>query len=361
MPPLFFGPHEFLWYAPLLSIANYQSRPMHQKQLSSSPFPSTIQADIPLADKNWFQTGGAARFFALPHTAQQFADAIAYAHSMDLPIFLLGAGANLLISDAGFNGLVIHPQIKELSIHSINDNEVELTAGAGMPLPDLIAYCLDNQLLGLEEFSGIPGTVGGAVYINLHYFEFLIADFLVCAQMVDAQTGELQVVDRDWFAFGYNQSRLHEGKQYLVTATFGLKRGSAHEISYARGRRYEIMRQRAARYPKSHTCGSFFRNFYGHEVTIEDHGKKMVYIAYYLDKIGVKGQLQIGGARVSYQHANMIVNQGNATSADIIAVARRMQELVLEQFGIVPQPECRLVGFEKYPLIETLEDKNDIQ
>ncbi len=328
---------------------------MRYEQQPSSISPSSIQTNVSLADKNWFQTGGSARFFAIPSTAQQFAGAIAYAHSLDLPIFLLGAGANLLISDDGFDGLVIHPHIKEISIYLINEDEAELTAGAGVTLHELIEYCLDNQLLGLEEFSGIPGTVGGAVYINLHYFEFLIADFLLSAQVVDAQTGELQTVDRDWFSFGYNQSRLHEGKQYLVAATFRLKRGSAHEISYARGRRYEIMRQRAARYPKSRTCGSFFRNFHDHEVIIEDHGKKMVYIAYYLDKIGVKGQLQIGGARVSYQHANMIVNQGKAMSADIIAVARRMQELVVEQFGIVPQPECRLVGFKNYPLLQEIE------
>ena len=354
MPPFFWSVLVPVVCFPTLQTIP-SSRAMRYEQQSSQTIPPIIQTDVPLADKNWFQTGGLARFFSIPHTAQQFADAIAYAHSLNLPIFLLGAGANLLISDEGFDGLVIHPKIKELSIHAIDDDEVHLTAGAGVALHDLIDYCLDNQLLGLEEFSGIPGTVGGAVYINLHYFEFLIADFLISSQVADAQTGELQTVDRDWFAFGYNQSRLHEGKQYLVAATFRLKRGSAHAISYARGRRYEIMRQRAARYPKSHTCGSFFRNFHDHEVTIEDHGKKMVYIAYYLDKIGVKGQLQIGGARVSYQHANMIVNQGNAMSADIIAVARRMQELVVEQFGIVPQPECRLVGFKNYPLLQEIE------
>jgi UDP-N-acetylmuramate dehydrogenase len=325
---------------------------MRYEQRSSASISPIIQTNISLADKNWFQTGGSACFFAEPHSAQEFVDAMAHAHRLDLPMFLLGAGANVLISDEGFDGLVIHPQIKDLVIHSINGDEAQLTAGAGVVLPDLIEYCLENQLLGPEEFSGIPGTVGGAVYINLHYFEFLIADFLVSAQVVDAQTGELQTVDRDWFSFGYNQSRLHEGRQYLVSATFRLKRGSDHEIAYARGRRYEIIRQRAARYPKSHTCGSFFRNFYDHEVTIEDNGKKMVYIAYYLDKIGIKGQLQIGGARVSYQHANMIVNQGNATSADVIAVARRMQELVIEQFGVLPKPECRLVGFKNYPLVQ---------
>lgn len=325
---------------------------MQYEQETSRDIPSIIQANVPLAGKNWFQTGGPAHFFANPRTSLAFADAIAYARSRTLPIFVLGAGANLLFSDEGFDGLVIRPQLNDCSMLHIDDDLVHVTAGAGVLLHDLINYCLDHQLLGLEEFSGIPGTVGGAVYINLHYFQFLIADFLVSAQLIDAQTGELHLVDHDWFAFGYDQSRLQEGAYYLVSATFRLKQVLASEVAYARGRQYEIMRHRAARYPQSHTCGSFFRNFHDHEVTIEDCGKKMIYIAYYLDKLGIKGQLQIGGARVSYQHANMIVNQGNATSADIIAVALRMQELVMEKFGIVAQPECCLVGFAEYPLIK---------
>lgn len=329
---------------------------MRYEQPLSQPIPPVIQTNVPLSEKNWFQTGGLARFFAVPATAQEFSDAVVYAHRLGLSVFLLGAGANVLVSDEGFDGLVIHPKLQELSITLINEKEVLLTAGAGVSLPLLIEYCLRHQVLGLEEFSGIPGTVGGAVYINLHYFEFLIADFLVSAQLIDAHTGELMVVDRDWFAFGYNRSRLQEGNHYVVAATFRLTRGSDQEIAYAQGRRHEIIRHRAARYPQSRTCGSFFRNFHDHEVFVEDNGKKMIYIAYYLDKIGVKGQLQIGGARVSYQHANMIVNTGDAMSADIIAVARRMQELVMEQFGILPQPECRLVGFKEYPLIQ-MKDK----
>lgn len=338
---------------------------MRYEQQSFQPVPSIIQTNVPLSDKNWFQTGGPARFFALPTTAQEFSDAIVYAHHFELPIFLLGAGANILISDEGFSGLVIHPQLNELSIYLADENEALLTAGAGVSLPTLIEYCLKHQLLGLEEFSGIPGTVGGAVYINLHYFEFFIANFLVSAQLIDAKTGELMTADRDWFAFGYNKSRLQEVNQYVVTATFRLKRGSDQEITYAKGRCHEIIRHRAARYPQSRTCGSFFRNFHDHEVSVEDNGKKMIYIAYYLDKLGVKGQLQVGGARVSYQHANMIVNQGHATTADIIAVARCMQELVVEKFGILPQPECRLMGFKEYPLIsvfaKAMPDRQEIK
>lgn len=321
----------------------------HQTQ-STGTNKFLVQNNISLANKNWFQTGGAARFFTAPRTPQQFADAIAYAKDMIVPMFLLGAGANVLISDEGFDGLVIQPQIKTISHQVIDDEYAQVTVGAGVAISDLIAYCLAHQLLGLEEFSGIPGTVGGAVYINLHYFHFFIADFLTSAQVVCARSGELKTVTHDWFAFGYNKSSLHEGNHYLVEATFLLKRVSAMEQAYARGRRDEIIRQRAQRYPTSHTCGSFFRNFHDHEVTIEDKGKKMVYIAYYLDKIGVKGQLRVGDAQVSYQHANMIVNVDRATSGDIVAVARKMQELVFDQFGIMPQPECRLIGFKEYPL-----------
>ncbi len=321
----------------------YQSNPVHT---------FVIQNDIPLADKNWFRTGGVARFFTIPQTVQQFSDVILHAHNLKLPIFLLGAGANVLISDDGFDGLIIHPQLKAIEHRILSDTHAEVIAGAGVLLHDLIVYCLEHQLLGLEEFSGIPGTVGGAVYINLHYFSFFIADFLVCAQIIDSKTGSIETVDADWFQFGYNQSCLHDGAHYVASATFRLRRASETDVVYACGRRDEMIRQRTQRYPSSHTCGSFFRNFHDHEVTIEDRSKKMVYIAYYLDKIGVKGQLRVGGAQVSYQHANMIVNVDNATSSDIIAVARRMQELVYEQFGIVPQPECRLVGFKENPLLD---------
>ena len=138
---------------------------------------------------------------------------------------------------------------------------------------------------------------------------------------------------------------------YLIDATFKLKKVTDIETAYAQGRRVEIIRHRENRYPTKNTCGSFFRNFHDHEVTFISNGKKMIYVAYYLDKIGVKGQLRIGDAIVSYQHANMLVNQGTATSTDIINLARTMQEMVKKEYGIIPQPECRLIGFKEYPLL----------
>lgn len=306
-----------------------------------------IQSNVPLHDKNWFATGGPAHFFAQPINAAEFQYAIDFANQHSLAVFILGKGANILVSDDGFDGLVIQPQLTALQV--IDENLVK--AGAGTSMNDLIEFCLDNNLIGLEEFSGIPGTVGGSVYINLHYFQFLLEQFLVSATVIHAKTGAIQVVEPEWFKFGYDQSRLQEEKYYLVDATFRLKKVSDMEISFARGRRVEIIRHRVSRYPNKNTCGSFFRNFHDHEVTVMSNGKKMIYVAYYLDKLGVKGQLQVGDAIVSYQHANMLINQGKATSSDIINLARKMQEMVRDAYGIIPQPECRLVGFKEYPLL----------
>ncbi len=161
------------------------------------------------------------------------------------------------------------------------------------------------------------------------------------------------MVDQSWFKFGYNYSTLHEKEYYLIDATFSLRYTTdAAQIAYAQGRRTEIIRHRAARYPTAGTCGSFFRNFFPHEVTLESQGKKLIYVAYYLDKIGVKGALACGGAIVSYQHANMLVNAGNASSADLINLAYMMQQKVYDSYAIIPQPECRLLGFDQYPLMK---------
>ena len=313
--------------------------------------PPYIQTNVPLADKNWFQTGGNAHYFSAPTTHQAFQDALAFANEHKLPVFILGCGANILISDTGFDGLVIHPDLQEININPTQDH-VLLQAGSGVTMERLINHCLEHNILGLEEFSGIPGTVGGSVYINLHYFEFLLEQFLVTAQVIHKTTGIISTVTKEWFNFGYNQSTLQQHDYYLLSATFKLKAASDIQTAYAKGRSAEIIRHRYKRYPTSHTCGSFFRNFHEHEVTLTTpQGKKNIFVAYYLDKIGVKGALKVGGAAVSHQHANMLINNGSATSTDIITLARTMQELVYQEFGIIPQPECLLVGFEKYPLM----------
>jgi len=330
----------------------------------SQPKPHTpmyeknILSNISLHDKNWFKTGGPARHYAEPKTPQSFADSIAFAQHNTIPFFVMGAGANCLISDTGFDGLVIRPRLTTITTTTCPDDTILVTAGAGVSMAHLIEHCLDQDIIGLEEFSGIPGTVGGSVYINLHYFNFLLEHFLITATIFDTLTNTIQTVDNQWLSFGYNYSKLHEKKQFLLDATFKLTKACNAKTAYAKGRSIEIIRHRHARYPHTHTCGSFFRNFHDNEVALMIKNKKMIYAAYYLDKIGVKGTLQAGNALVSYQHANMIVNLGNATSKNIIALARDMQERVYREFNIILQPECQLIGFDEYPLHKktTLQD-----
>jgi len=311
-----------------------------------------IQEYISLRDKNWFGTGGPARFYCEPQSISQFQEALTYAHMHKLSLFMLGQGANILINDAGFDGLIIRPRITSTVISAHTKDAVLLTVGAGAILSDVITFCLDNNILGLEEFSGIPGTIGGSLYINIHYYEFLLSQFLHEAVIIHKETGSIQTVSPSWFAFGYNQSQLQLHDYFVINATFKLKPCNDIEAAYARGRHKEIIRHRINRYPAKGTCGSFFRNFHDHEVTLTIQNKKMIYVAYYLDKIGIKGALHHGGASVSYQHANMLVNSGTATTHDIITVARAMQKKVYDTFNVMPHPECLLVGFDTYPLLD---------
>lgn len=310
----------------------------------------SIQENVPLADKNTFATGGNARFFTEPTTAESFAQALQFAKNNSLEIFVLGGGANILISDNGFDGLVIRPALTHVEIIDLNKTDVLVKAGAGISIDNLIQHCFKHNILGLEEFSGIPGNVGGAVYINLHYYEFLLEQFLVSATLINKKTAEIIVVDTQWFNFGYDQSKLQEKDYFVIDATFKLKKATdALAIAFAQGRYQEIVRHRQKRYPYQNTCGSFFRNFYPEEVINTD--KKLIFVAYYLDQLGVKGSLSVGGAIVSHQHANMIVTKEGGTSTDVINLTKLMQQMVYEKYQIKPQPECQLVGFDENPFL----------
>lgn len=308
----------------------------------------SIEENVTLHDKNWFATGGKARYYCRPQDAEDFAQALAFAQSNNLDVFVLGKGANILISDEGFDGLVIHPNNAYAEIIDSTSKQALVRAGAGTEFAALISFCLENNLLGLEEFSGIPGTVGGSIYINIHYYEFLLEQFLVSATIINKKTGVIDTVDSAWFNFGYDQSKLQDQEYYVIDAIFKVRPASEFETAHALGRSEEIIRHRIRRYPSKNTCGSFFRNFHPHEVA--NTQKKLIFVAYYLDKLGVKGELCVGGAIVSHQHANMIVNKGTATSTDIINLVTTMQQMVYQEFGILPEAECQLIGFKEYPL-----------
>jgi len=265
---------------------------------------------------------------------------------------VLGAGANTLVNENGVQGIVVKPAFNVFEVIEKGEKEIFVRVGAGISVSSLIQRSFEQGAYGLEEFGAIPGSVGGSVYNNLHYFEHSFSDFVVGAQVFEKATGTIIEVDSEWFAFGYDYSTLHAKKHIVISVTFKLHAGDPVAIAYARGRLVEIIRHRLKRYPHSHTCGCFFRNFHENEVELEVNNKKMIYVGYYFDQLGLKGTLRIGDAMVSAQHANMIINCGNATTDDILAVARTMQEKVFAAYGIMPQPECELLGFAEYPLLK---------
>lgn len=306
-----------------------------------------IQQNISLKNKNWFKTGGNSKYYCQPKTDNDFVESIIFANQNKLKIFILGKGANILISDDGFDGLTINPQS---GITTINKEIV--TAETGVEIQDLIDYCLDNNIVGLEDFSNIPGTIGGATYINIHYFDKFLSDFLIDAKVINKKTSKIINVDKDWFNFGYDQSTLQKKEYFLLSARFKLKKADNLETAYAKGRRDEIIRYRNRQYPTQNSCGSFFRNFHKNEVSLKINNKKMIFVAYYLDKLGIKGNLKIGNAQVSYKHANMIVTTDNATSDDVIKLAQKIQVLSLKNFNVLPKAECQFIGFKNYPLLK---------
>jgi len=310
-----------------------------------------IEKNISLKNKNWFRTGGNAAFFCQPENKQEFQQALEYAKNNSLTVDIMGLGANILVNDAGVDGLVIRPALRKIELLREEKGDAFIQAGAGVTIHQLIEWCLDNNMTGLEEFSAIPGTVGGSVYNNLHYFKYAFSDFLVSGEVINKKTGIFESIDKEWFGFGYDKSTLHSGEYFLVNAVFKVKKGTEIDAAFARGRRVEIIRHRLARYPGSRTCGCFFKNFDISDIDFEIEGKKIIHVGYYFDKLGYKGKLQVGGAGVSHQHANMIVTNDEATSSDIIGLARKMQEGVKKEFGLIPQPECCFLGFKDNPLL----------
>jgi UDP-N-acetylmuramate dehydrogenase len=320
--------------------------------------PLCVKKNISLKEYNWFLLGGNAYYFAEPKDIIEYEHVIQFSKEQNMPIKILGLGANVLISDYGYQGIIIKFSNNNIYHNYINEDEGLITAGAGVTIEALIKYCLENALLfGLEEFSGIPSTVGGALFINLHYYEFLISQFVYSALVYDIQTKETIKVSQEWFEFGYDISKIKREKRYIILeASFLLKRNTIMYAQYAKGRSIEIIRHRENRYPYKRTCGCFFKNFSPEQVPLSLEGKRIVASSYYLDKVGVRGELKVNNTSVSSKHANMIIHNGKGLSSEVIEIAKIMQKKVYDAYSLLLEPECELIGFSEYPLytIETI-------
>jgi UDP-N-acetylmuramate dehydrogenase len=295
---------------------------------------SRLQLCAPLAPYTTFRIGGPADVLLEAQTADELATAITAAKLAGVPWFVLGLGANVLIGDRGIRGLVIR---NAAAAHTISP-EGKLWSESGAVMQDLVLDTVRAGWSGLEHYIGIPSTVGGALWQNLHFLSpaperdrtMFIAEVFESCEIL-AVEGDRRVVDAGYIKFGYDDTVFHHRRDVVLSATFQLTKGDParlHQILQ------ENLSWRGSRHPwlQVHpSAGSIFKK-------IEGVGAGRL-----IDQCGLKG-FRVGDAQISHIHANILVNLGHATAADVRALVAHAQAAVTKQFGYELQPEVGFIG-----------------
>lgn len=293
-------------------------------------FGDRLIANQPLAKFNTFGTGGPARFFYEARTVDELVSILKAADACECPTFLLGGGSNLLVSDSGYDGLVI-----KNSIMGVELKGSEIICGAGEDLQTIVDFATENDLTGLEFATGIYGTVGGAIFGNAGAYGSETGNVLKEAQLVDKQ-GDTRTEKGPYFKFGYRNSILRQTGEIVATAIFALELGKKENI---RSKCEKIRAERESKLPvNAFTAGCFFKN-------IPDKREKFGKLSAgkLLDEIGAKNS-SVGGAGVFEKHANIIINDGSGNSDDIRRLAKMLKAKVKDKFGIELAEEITLLG-----------------
>jgi len=296
-----------------------------------------LERDVALAPLTTFRIGGPARLLYRARSADELVEATEVARELEIPWFLLGRGANVLVGDRGFPGLVVRVEVG--GVEFLDD--VRVRAGAGVEtFPDLIDATVERGLGGLHHFVGIPSTVGGALWQNLHFLSpaparertVFLEEILESAEIL-TEEGERKSVGVDYFDFGYDRSILHVRDDVVLSATFRLR--PLPEDSLRKVMR-ENLRWRDDRHPDLwlYPCvGSIFRK-------IEGIGAGRL-----IDECGLKGHVHPSGrAAIFHRHANIVVNLGGATARDVRELIDLARDTVRRETGYELVPEIDFVG-----------------
>ncbi len=285
-----------------------------------------ICKEEPLKKHTSFRIGGAAEIMVFPRSSEELSAVLKAAKVCGVKPWIMGAGTNILAPDEGIRGLVICLKETFMGLSLIQPNVVE--AMAGMTLAQTAMFAARNNLSGMECLHGIPGTVGGGVYMNAGAYGGEIKDVAVRTEFMDL-SGETKWFEGEMQGFGYRKSAFQALEGVIVRTQFALKEGVESEI---RAKICELNEKRRASQPLDKpSAGSTFKRPEGY------------YAGTLIDQAGLKG-LTVGGAQVSEKHAGFVVNTGNATAADVLSLIAQVQERVLAHSGVRLEPEVRLWG-----------------
>ncbi len=306
-----------------------------------------IKRNISLAQYTTLKIGGAAKFFCEVKDEKEIMEALEFARKKKVPVFVLGGGSNILMSDKGFDGAVM--KIKD---SRLNTRGSSIECGSGVLLSKIVSESIKSGLTGLEWAAGIPGTAGGAVRGNAGAFGGEMAETIESVKVIDMNDLGFRVYDSTECGFEYRDSIFKKNYNLIIiSAVLKLKKGKKEE---GEKKAKEIIRQRKEAQPFDFpSSGSFFKNpICKNKELIEEYKKdtgkqakdKVIPAGYIIDVLGLRGK-KIGGAMVSQHHGNFLVNTGKATAEDFIILSAIIKTRARNEYGVQLQEEVQRVGF----------------
>lgn len=307
-----------------------------------------IRQNVPLAQFTTFRIGGMAKFFCEIKNEEEIGEALNYAKENDLKVFILGGGSNLLISDDGFDGLVIRMQ--NMACQVLNER---IECGAGINLSEVVSLAIKESLAGLEWAAGIPGTIGGAIRGNVGAHGGEIANNIELVKVMEVG-GEIKEYKKENCEFGYRSSIFKEkGDLIIISVILRLEKGQEEEI---KKKVKEIIEKRSKSIhpnPKESSSGSFFKNPKVDDGKLiarfeKETGQKTcdskIPAGWLIDEVGLRGK-KIGQVMISHEHANFLVNLGGAKAQDVVILASFIKMKVRDELGVELKEEVQYVGF----------------
>ena len=294
----------------------------------------------PMNKHTSFKVGGPAHFFAKAESTDDLKAALALASEKGLPHFIVGNGTNLLVSDNGYDGVVITLAGEFSEIKELGNGAYQV--GAAGPLGRFARTALKQGFAGIHKLAGIPGTLGGALYMNAGAYGQEIGNSCTAVTVLDSE-GNIAERAASACGFGYRQSAFQKNGEIILSATFQLQQATAQGKTVAdlEAELAKCMAKRKATQPLNMpNAGSTFKRLDAGSADMPTQ----VAPGYYIEQAGLKGQ-RIGGAEVSTLHANSIVNAGDANASDIRQLSEHVQKTVREKFGIELKREIILLGF----------------